>query len=60
MGCFFVVVFLAVAGENLLDIEVYSSAVENVDNPTEPNNNTTYTTQWVRSCPLINVFFSHE
>ncbi|KAG1947279.1 low density lipoprotein receptor adapter protein 1a isoform X1 [Pimephales promelas] len=36
----------AVAGENLLDIEVYSSAVENVDNPTEPNNNTTYTTQW--------------
>ncbi|XDV34633.1 hypothetical protein PO909_004772, partial [Leuciscus waleckii] len=34
----------AVAAENLLDIEVYSSAVKNVDNPTEPNNNST--TQW--------------
>ncbi|XP_073678279.1 low density lipoprotein receptor adapter protein 1a isoform X1 [Garra rufa] len=34
----------AVATENLLDIDDYSSAVENVDNPTEPNNNST--TQW--------------
>uniref|UniRef100_A0A9J8A8X3 Low density lipoprotein receptor adaptor protein 1a n=2 Tax=Cyprinus carpio TaxID=7962 RepID=A0A9J8A8X3_CYPCA len=31
----------AVATENLLDIDDYSSAVENVDNPTESNNNST-------------------
>ncbi|XP_039536465.1 low density lipoprotein receptor adapter protein 1a isoform X2 [Pimephales promelas] len=48
----------AVAGENLLDIEVYSSAVENVDNPTEPNNNTTYTTQWETDEGLEEAFSS--
>lgn len=45
---------LAAAAENLLDIDDYSSAVENVDNSTEPNNNNT--TLWVRSCPLMNAF----
>lgn len=43
--------FLAAATENLLEINDYSSAVENVDNSTEPNNNST--TLWVRSCPLM-------
>lgn len=36
----------AAATENLLEIEDYTSTVENVDNPTEPNNNTTPTTLW--------------
>uniref|UniRef100_A0A8C1L184 Low density lipoprotein receptor adaptor protein 1a n=1 Tax=Cyprinus carpio TaxID=7962 RepID=A0A8C1L184_CYPCA len=38
MGC---VCILAVATENLLDIDDSSSAVVNVDNPPEPNNNST-------------------
>ncbi len=55
MGC---VSILAVATENLLDIDEYSSAVENVDNPTEPNNNST--TLWVRSCPCMPAFLLNE
>lgn len=57
--CFVFCFFLAAATENLLDINDYSSAVENVDSSTEPNNNTT--TLWVRSRPLMNmVFLSNE
>ncbi|XP_077052501.1 low density lipoprotein receptor adapter protein 1a isoform X2 [Siphateles boraxobius] len=47
----------AVAADNLLDIEVYSSAVENVDNPTEPNNNNT-TPQWETDDGLEEAFSS--
>ncbi len=57
MGCLSI---LAVATENLLDIDDYSSAVENVDNPTEPNNNSTSTTLWVRSCPCTPAFLLNE
>ncbi len=55
MGC---VSILAVATENLLDIDEYSSAVEIVDNPTEPNNNST--TLWVRSCPCTLAFLLND
>ncbi len=55
MGC---VSILAVATENLLDIDEYSSAVENVDNPTEPNNNST--ALWVRFCPCMPAFLLNE
>uniref|UniRef100_A0A672MWD8 Low density lipoprotein receptor adaptor protein 1a n=1 Tax=Sinocyclocheilus grahami TaxID=75366 RepID=A0A672MWD8_SINGR len=44
----------AVATENLLDIDDYSSAVENVDNPPEPNNNST--TLWEMNDGLEEAF----
>ncbi|XP_016126327.1 low density lipoprotein receptor adapter protein 1-A-like [Sinocyclocheilus grahami] len=46
----------AVATENLLDIDDYSSAVENVDNPPEPNNNST--TLWEMNDGLEEAFSS--
>ncbi|XP_048057200.1 low density lipoprotein receptor adapter protein 1a isoform X1 [Megalobrama amblycephala] len=47
----------AAATENLLDISEYSSAVEIVDNSTEPNNNTT-TTLWEMDDGLEEAFSS--
>ncbi|XP_058610559.1 low density lipoprotein receptor adapter protein 1a isoform X2 [Onychostoma macrolepis] len=47
---------VGVATENLLDIDDYSSAVENVDNPTEPNNNST--TLWEMDDGLEEAFSS--
>ncbi|XP_016369243.1 low density lipoprotein receptor adapter protein 1-A-like isoform X1 [Sinocyclocheilus rhinocerous] len=46
----------AIATDNLLDIDDYSSAVENVDNPPEPNNNST--TLWEMDDGLEEAFSS--